>query len=182
MHPAWAAPMIPQGDVIMLGRTLKMVLAGAAFAGGASLALAADPDTQKQLDAIKAAIPKFAVPMREVGDRFQNMYFAAHGGNWALAAYMSKYMNGAMNPAALTKPSEYAVWKGFYEDTFAPVNKAIQAKDLKAFDAAYKAAINDCNGCHAGMGYGFIKVVKLKAPADNGINYKVKSEPGDVPK
>ena len=28
--------------------------------------------------------------MREVGDRFQNMYFAAKGGNWALAAYMSK--------------------------------------------------------------------------------------------
>jgi hypothetical protein len=32
------------------------------------------------------------------------------------------------------------------------------------------------------MGYGFIKVVKLSAPADNGINYTIKSEPGDVPK
>ena len=143
---------------------------------------AAEPDAQKQLDAIKAAIPKFAIPMREVGDRFQNIYFAAHGGNWALAAYMSKYMNGAMNPAALTKPDEYKVWKSFYESTFAPVNKAIMAKDLKAFDTAYKAVVDDCNGCHAGMGYGFIKVVKLNAPADTGVNYKVKSEPGDVPK
>jgi hypothetical protein len=160
----------------------KAIVAGVLLALSGSLAIADDADTQKQLDAIKAAIPKFAVPMREVGDRFQNMYFAAHGGNWALAAYMSKYMNGAMNPAALTKPAEYPVWKSFYQDTFAPVNKAIQAKDLKAFDAAYKAAINDCNGCHSGMGYGFIKVVKLKAPADNGINYKVKSQPGDVPK
>jgi len=120
--------------------------------------------------------------MREVGDRFQNMYFAAHGGNWALAAYMSKYMNGAMNPAKLTKPEEYKVWKSFYEETFARVEKAIQAKDLKAFDAAYKAVVNDCNGCHQGMGYGFIKVVKLKAPADTGIDYSVKSQPGDVPK
>ena len=143
---------------------------------------AAEPDAQKQLDAIKAAIPKFAIPMREVGDRFQNIYFAAHGGNWALAAYMAKYMNGAMNPAALTKPDEYAVWKSFYASTFAPVNKAIMSKDLKAFDTAYKAVIEDCNGCHAGMGYGFIKVVKLNAPADTGVNYKVKSEPGDVPK
>jgi hypothetical protein len=32
------------------------------------------------------------------------------------------------------------------------------------------------------MGYGFIKVVKLNAPADNGVDYKVKSEPGAVPK
>ena len=166
----------------MFSRHAKRMLAGAVVALSANLVHAADPDTQKQLDALKAAIPKFAIPMREVGDRFQNMYFAAQGGNWALAAYMSKYMNGAMNPAALTKPDEYKVWKGFNDDTFAPVNKAIQAKDLKAFNAAYTAVINDCNGCHQGMGYGFIKVVKLKTPADNGINYSIKSQPGDVPK
>ena len=87
-----------------------------------------------------------------------------------------------MNPASVTKPAEYKVWKGFYDDTFAPVNKAIQAKDFKAFESAYTAVINDCNACHAGMGYGFIKVVKLTAPADSGINYTLKSEPGDVPK
>ncbi len=60
-------------------------------------------DLQKQIDAVKNAIPKFAVPMREVGDRFQDMFSAAQGGNWGLAAYMSKYMNAAMNPAKFTK-------------------------------------------------------------------------------
>jgi hypothetical protein len=138
-------------------------------------------DVQGQLDALKAALPKFAIPMREVGDRFQNMYFAAKGGNWALAAYMSKYMNGAMNPAILTKPDEYKVWKNFYDTTFAPVNKAIQAKDLKTFDTAYNNTLKSCNGCHQAMGYGFIQVTKLSAPADSGMNYTVKSEPGDVP-
>jgi hypothetical protein len=95
---------------------------------------------------------------------------------------MSKYMNGAMGPASITKADEYKTWKNFYENTFAPVNKAIMAKDSKAFDTAYTAAMKSCSGCHAGMGYGFIQVVKLSAPADNGIDYKVKSEPGDVPK
>src|ERR1700680_2482062 len=85
-------------------------------------------------------------------------------------------------PASVTKPAEYKVWKNFYDETFALVNKAIQAKDMKAFDSAYTAVIKDCNNCHEGMGYGFIKVVKLSAPADDGINYTVKSEPGDVPK
>ena len=87
-----------------------------------------------------------------------------------------------MNPAAVTKPDEYKVWKGFYDNTFAPVNKAIQAKDLNAFESAYTAVINDCNACHKGMGYGFIKVVKMNTPADVGIAYTGKSEPGDVPK
>ena len=155
---------------------------GALLVLGSGSASAADPETQKQLDDLKAAIPKFAIPMREVGDRFQDMNSAVRGGNWALAAYMSKYMNNAMNPARLTKPDEYKVWQAFYENSFAATNKAIQAKDAKAFDAAYIAVINDCNGCHAAMGYGFIKVVKQAAASDIGIDYTVKSEPGDVPK
>jgi len=84
--------------------------------------------------------------------------------------------------ATISPPNDKYVRKGFYENTFAPVNKAIQAKDMKAFETAYNGMIANCNGCHAGMGYGFIKVMKLGAPADNGIDYKVKSEPGDVPK
>src|SRR5512142_122956 len=123
----------------------KAILVGALLALGSGAAMAAtDAETQAQIDAIKAAIPKFAIPMREVGDRFQNMYFAANQGNWALAAYMSKYMNGAMNPAALTKAAEYKVWKSFYENGFAEVNNAIQAKDLKAFNKAYGSVVADC--------------------------------------
>ncbi|MEO8507816.1 MAG: hypothetical protein ABI593_09320 [Betaproteobacteria bacterium] len=166
----------------MLKPRSSIVLTVALFALGSGMAAAADPETQAQIDALKAAIPKFAVPMREVGDRFQDMNSAVKGGNWALAAYMSKYMNGAMNPAKLTKPAEYKVWQSFYENTFAATNKAIMAKDAKAFETAYTAVIKDCNGCHAAMGYGFIEVVKQAAPSDIGIKYKIKSEPGDVPK
>ncbi len=150
--------------------------------GVSTLLYAEGDDLQKQVDAIKGALPKFAIPMREVGDRFQNMYFAAKGGNWGLAAYMSKYMNGAMNPAMVTKPAEYESWKSFYTDTFAPVKKAILAEDFKAFEKEYNAVIDSCNGCHSGMGYGFIKVKKLKAPANMGIDYSLKSKAADVPK
>jgi len=166
----------------MLMKKGKLLLAGVMFAITGSAFAATDADTQKQIDAIKGAIPKFAVPMREVGDRFQNMYFAAKDGNWALAAYMSKYMNGALNPARLTKPEEYKTWQNFYEGKFAAVEKTIQAKDFKGFEAAYTKVIDDCNSCHKKMEYPFIKVVKMKVPADIGIDYTVKSEPGDVPK
>jgi len=159
-----------------------LLAAACGFLFAAPVVFAQETDVQKQINAIKGVIPKFAIPMREVGDRFQDMSFAAHGGNWALAAYMSKYMNGAMTPASLTKPEEYKVWKSFYENTFADVNKAIMAKDIKAFDKAYTGVIADCNGCHKAMGYGFIEVVKQKSAADVGINYTVKSEPDAVPK
>jgi len=157
-----------------------MLCAGAAFAQTAAPAAAA-PDLQQQVNDIKGALPKFAVPMREVGDRFQNMYWAAKGGNWALAAYMAKYMNGAMNPAKVTKPAEYKTWASFYSGTREPVAKAIATKDFKAFDKAYKEVIPGCNGCHEAMGYGFIQVVPLKGPVDEGIKYNKPSNPGDVP-
>ena len=147
-----------------------------------TIGLCAAESDQKQIDEIKGALPKFAIPMREVGDRFQNMYFAAQGGNWGLAFYMSKYMNGAMNLAKVTKPKEYEDWKSFYETTFAPVNKAIMAQDIKAFTKEYNGVIESCNACHQGMGYGFIKVIKLKEPVDKGINYLLKSKATDVPK
>ena len=161
--------------------TLKITMLSFMLLLAAGVVCAAD-DMQKQMDDLKGALPKFAIPMREVGDRFQNIYFAAKGDNWALAYYMSKYMNGAMNPAKVTKPAEYPMWKNFYDTTFAPVNKAIFARDFKAFEKEYTAVIANCNDCHAAMGYGFIKVVKMNSPADNGIIYTGKSKAEDVPK
>jgi hypothetical protein len=160
----------------MLKRVIGVGVVLGSLLASSALLCAAD------LNDVVGVLPKFAIPMREVGDRFQNMYFAAKGGNWGLAFYMSKYMNGAMNPAKITKPNEYPLWQSFYEEKFAPVNKAIMAKDVGAFEKEYTAVIKECNACHTAMGYAFIKVVKQKAPSDQGIDYKVPSKAEDVPK
>jgi len=160
----------------MLKRVIGVGVVVGSLLASSALLFAAD------LNDVVGVLPKFAIPMREVGDRFQNMYFAAKGGNWGLAFYMSKYMNGAMNPAKITKPNEYPLWQSFYEEKFAPVNKAIGAKDLAVFEKEYTAVIKECNACHTAMGYAFIKVVKQKAPSDQGIDYKVPSKAEDVPK
>ncbi len=157
-------------------KLLMLTVLAVTLLGSVVIPFAAD------LNDVINVLPKFAIPMREVGDRFQNMYFAAKNGNWGLAFYMSKYMNGAMNPAKLTKKDEYPLWESFYKDTFEPVNKAIFAKDFTAFEREYTKVIDSCNGCHAGMGYGFIKVVKQTAPSDQGVNYSVPSKAEDVPK
>ncbi len=159
-----------------------LTVAGLVVASSSLFVSAAGKDVQSQIDGIMGALPKFAVPMREVGDRFENMYFAAEGGNWALASYMSRYMNKAMNPAKITKPNAYPDWESFYADDFAAVNKAIAAEDLSTFKKEYKAVISSCNSCHSGMGYDFIKVVKLPAPPDKFIEYNLSSKAADVPK
>ena len=91
----------------MLNKITRTVFGvGMLLVGSSALVCAAGEDMQKEIAELKGALPKFAIPMREVGDRFQDMYFAAEGGNWGLAAYMSRYMNNSMNPAKVTKPKE----------------------------------------------------------------------------
>ncbi len=141
-----------------------------------TLSNAEDKDAMKEIDAIKAALPKLAIPMHDVGERFQNMYYAAEAGNWALAAYESKHMDEAMNPVKVTRPQKYAAWANYYKKTFEPVNKSIKAEDFKLFDGEYKSLIKTCDGCHIAMGYGYIRMKQVKAPSDQGIEYAFKSK------
>lgn len=171
--------------LVLMLMVVAVIIASAVVAGcgdSTTTSTNANADVQKQLDDLKGALPKFAIPMREVGDRFVDMNAAVQGGNWALAAYMSKYMNNALNPAKVTKPEEYQTWVAFYTGAFDPVNKAISAKDMQAFNAAYTSAITSCNGCHDASGYKFVKIVKQDTPPDQHLDYTVQSEPTDVPK
>jgi hypothetical protein len=44
------------------------------------------------------------------------------------------------------------------------LEQAIKAKDAKAFEKGAKAAIEGCNGCHAGQGFPYIKYQLPKGP------------------
>jgi hypothetical protein len=58
-------------------RIRPILIAAVVVLGLATTLFAAD------LNDVISVLPKFAIPMREVGDRYQNMYFAAKDGNWA---------------------------------------------------------------------------------------------------
>lgn len=53
---------------------------------------------------------------------------------------------------------------------------------MAAFTKEYSAVLNSCNDSHAGMGYDIIEVVRLPAPPDQMIEYKVSSKTADVPR
>lgn len=134
---------------------------------------------QREVREIKAAMPKFGIPMREVGERFQNMYFAGQAGNWGLARYMSRSMNAAMNPTKVTQEYLYPFWENFYGSYYKPVNAAIDANDFKTFDQEVLAVVDKCNSCHFTMGFAFVKVRKPTVPATQLLDLSVKSKASD---
>ena len=87
-------PRLDRSIAILFASSLVLASTGA-------FAQDAPKDLQKQIDEVRSVLPKFAIPMREVGDRFQNMYFAAKGGNWALAAHST--CSGQTSEQAPTK-------------------------------------------------------------------------------
>lgn len=127
---------------------------------------------------IKDGLPGFGPAMRGVSDSFDNMYYAAKGGNWALAAYMGDVMGDYMSPTQISRTKDYPQWDSFYKANLGDdgaLRKAMSSKDFSAFDKAYSATISNCNACHAGLGFKFIQKIKASAPEAN-LDYSVKSD------
>jgi len=123
--------------------------------------------------------PKFAVTMREYGDRYADYYFAAKGGNWAMAAYLDHYLRASLKPTKVTKPKDQEKIANFNEKYLDPLLATVGKKDFQAFEAQYEKTLAACNDCHKTMKYGFVVVGKPKAPADPHANYELKTEPTD---
>jgi hypothetical protein len=85
--------------------------------------------------------------------------------NWGLAAYQIKEAREIQEVGENTRPGRAAALKAFESAFIDPLDKAIEAKDIKKFEAAFKAGVQGCNGCHASQGFPFIKYALPKAPA-----------------
>jgi hypothetical protein len=85
------------------------------------------------------------------------MYYAAHGGNWGFADYQLKEAREIQEVGETTRPKRATPLKDFEAKYLDPLAKAINAADLKSFDAAFDEAVKGCNACHKEAHFTFIK-------------------------
>ncbi|MCL4425840.1 MAG: hypothetical protein M1299_07860 [Firmicutes bacterium] len=128
---------------------------------------------------ILGTTPMFALTMREYGDRYSDMFFAAKGGNWALAAYLDHYLRKALTWTKVTKPLAQDSINSFNKTYLDPLLVTVGKKDFKAFEEQYNKTLQGCNACHKAMGYGFVEILPPKEPADKHMDYSKKTEPKD---
>lgn len=136
------------------------VLAGGAYAASDWLT----GSTEEKLATLANLQPGFGTVMMEYSTRYTNMYYAAKGGNWDLAAYMLKEALEIQEVAETTRPARAGAAKAFETAYLEPLDAAIKAKNLEQFDTAFKAGVKGCNGCHASQGFPFIEYVLPDAP------------------
>jgi hypothetical protein len=119
--------------------------------------------TEDQLKTLGDLQPGLGTVMIEYASRYTNAYYAAKGGNWGLAGYQIKEAREIQEVGETTRPARAAALKAFESAYLDPLDKAIEAKDFRKFEAAFKAGIQGCNGCHASQGFPYIKYELPKA-------------------
>jgi hypothetical protein len=118
------------------------------------------------LDQLAEVQPGMARLMKEIGERYHIVYYAAKGGNWKLALHETKEIIGLMKVAATVRPKYAHDLADFTRSTLDPISEAVKSEDWSRFDSAFKKGIVESNKLHEKYGFGFIRFVLPKNPPE----------------
>ncbi len=118
------------------------------------------------LDQLAEVQPGMARLMKEIGERYHILYFAAKGGNWKLAQHELKQIISLMKAGVTLRPKYSHDITSFIQTNLNPITDSIEAREWKAFESAYKKGIDESNKLHEKYGYGFIRYVMPKNPPE----------------
>ncbi|MBI3962108.1 MAG: hypothetical protein HY335_05105 [Deinococcus sp.] len=109
------------------------------------------------LDQLAGIQPGLGRLMVEVGERYWILYYAAQGGNWELAAHQLHQIQSLFKAGAITRPKMAKYLEAYDQGYLAAMAAAIEARDLMAFEKAYRRGIDGANALHQATGHGEIQ-------------------------
>ncbi len=118
------------------------------------------------LDQLAEVQPGMARLMKEVGERYHILYYAAKGGNWPLAKHQLSQIISLHKAGATLRPKYAQDLHGFIQTHLEPIGETIAAKDWKKFQEAYQKGIDGSNSLHDKYGYSYIRYVLPKNPPE----------------
>jgi hypothetical protein len=118
------------------------------------------------LDQLAEVQPGMARLMKEVGERYSILYFAAKGGNWKLAQHEVKQIVSLLKVACTLRPKYLQDITSFIEAYLNPMSETIDRENWTGFRAAFQKGIDVSNSMHEKYGYGFIRYLIPKNPPD----------------
>lgn len=139
-----------------------------------------DAQAQTDLAYLKQIRPGQAHTMIDVGYHTANMWFAAQKRHWPLARF---YFNETRQHILWTvqvrpvrqdadgKPVELkAIFEAIDTSALATLKTAIEKKDAKEFDAAYRHLLEACYSCHKASSMPFLRPMIPLSPEQSIIN------------
>jgi hypothetical protein len=119
------------------------------------------------LEELAEAQPGIARLMKEVGERYHVLYYAAQARNWQLAQHELNVIISILKTGGKLRPKYAHDLTGFTQSHLNEIGEKIRANDWKAFEAAYMKGIEEANKFHEKYGYNFIRYVLSKKPPES---------------
>jgi hypothetical protein len=147
---------------------------GASTAGSDLAAMRAE------VDRLKSLVPGQSVAMTQVAYNFNNLWFAVHARNWPLAQFYFGDTRGRLRWALRITPKRkistgeielQPILDGLENNQLAKLGETIANKDIPQFEAAYRATLEGCHGCHAASEKPYLELQVPTAPAEPMIRF-----------
>jgi len=108
------------------------------------------------LDQLAELQPGLGPLMRDISDRYWILFYAAQGGNWALAAYQLRSLRSLYRKGGITRPKYRAMLDDYVRKIFDPLQQQIEAQNFAGFDRIYRQGIDYANQLHVASQHGEI--------------------------
>jgi hypothetical protein len=112
-------------------------------------------------------IPGLGEIMAQTSARHIKLWFAAQNKNWDLAAYELDELHEGLDDAAKFHPTHKQIKQPlpkllalYMNQPLAALEKAVNEKDLTAFNQQYANLTAACNACHQATEFGFNQITQ----------------------
>jgi hypothetical protein len=139
-------------------------------------------DVAADLAHLKNIIPTQSHTMKDVGDHWNNLWFAVEKKNWPLARFFLDQARQqarwtiAIRPERVLPDGSKVDLKGLLTATdlsaFANVQLAIEDQNKEEFVNAYKQALAACHACHSAIGMPFLRPTIPTVPPSTILDFE----------
>jgi hypothetical protein len=133
-----------------------------------------------EIERLKSIMPGQSLAMTQVAYNINNLWFAAHAGDWPLAQFYFGDAKGRLRWALRITPVRKIstgnlelepLLDALEKTQLAKLGETIMAKDVKQFEAAYRATLEGCHACHIASEKPYLELQVPTAPAEPMIHF-----------
>ena len=135
---------------------------------------------EEEVKALKRLLPSQSHAMADVDFQFSNLWFAGKNSNWPLADFYVNETRSHLNWTVRLRPVRRLanggevdlrpILQGVEDAGLTDIKSSIMARDIKAFEAAYRATMNQCYGCHMATEKPYLRLHIPETPATRMID------------
>jgi hypothetical protein len=166
----------------LAGVSLAPAISGEIKPGAAPSGVASELAAMRsEIKSLRDQIPGQAHVMIDVGQHFSGLWFAVQNQNWDLARFMLSETQSHLRWAVRVRPVRKlstgvelqleGILTGLENGVLDKLRSAVEGRNAKEFESAYRTTVEGCNSCHRAAEKPFLQV-RIPAVLGQPLEFK----------